>query len=239
MDNKDIRDNKNIILSLQTSPEIQRRANHNKIYNEAISPNNINNNVNIGNNPNLNYVNNLNIKKPVSNRSIQSSQNNTYFHNTNGNNKNSEDLNVPSNRNNILNCHTIDSSRYNTNTNNNVIPSLNDNAIFNRKKSIEDKNKKKELYQKNINGLADEVMKPSFLKTDVSMTMLGSGANNNININNESFLFLARNKLNQKHKQNAGSNFIEIKSNSKKKSSQYNNDSDNKSDLQKNKSFLY
>ena len=203
MDNKDIRDNKNIILSLQTSPEIQRRANHNKIYNEAISPNNINSNVNIGNNPNLNYANNLNIKKPVSNRSIQSSQNNTYFHNTNGNYKNSEDLNVPSNRNNILNCHTIDSSRYNTNTNNNIIPSLNDNAIFNRKKSIEDKNKKKELYQKNINGLADEVMKPSFLKTDVSMTMLGSGANNNININNESFLFLARNKLNQKHKQNA------------------------------------
>jgi len=238
MDNRDIRDNQNIFLSLQTSPEIQRRANQNKIYNETISQNN---DANIRNNPNLNYVNNLNINKPVTNRPIQSRQNNAYFNIRNGNKKNLEDLNVSSNMNNILNCHTVDSSRYNTNTNinSNIIPSLNDNAIFNRKKSIEDKNKKNELYQKNINGLADEVMKPSFLKSDVSMTMLGSGINNNNSNSNESFLFLARNKLNQKHKQNTGCNFIEIKSNSKKKSSQHNSNNDNKNDLQKNKSFLY
>ena len=239
MDNRNSRDKKNMILSLQTSPEIQRRANQNKINNETILQNNINNNINMRNNPNLNYGNNLNLNQPVTNRSIQSSQNNTYFHNRNGNKKNLEDLNVSSKKNNILNCHTIDSSRYNSNTN--VIPSLNDNAIFNRKKSIEDKNKKNELYKKNINGLADEVMKPSFLKTDVSLAMLGSGLNNCNSNSNESFLFLARNKLNQKHKQNAGNNFIEIKSNSKKKSSQYNINNDNKNDnnLQKNKSFLY
>jgi len=241
MENRNIRDNKNAFLSLQTSPEMERRSNQNKIYNETILQNNINNNINYRNNPNLDYSNNLNLNKAVTNRSIQNNQNNAYFHNRNGNKKILEDLNVSSNKNNILNCHTIDSSRYNTNTNNNVIPSLNDNAIFNRKKSIEDKNKKNELYQKSINGLADEVMKPSFLKSDVSMTILGSGLNNNNNNNNnESFLFLARNKLNQKLKQNTGCNFIEIKSNSKTKTSPYNsNDNKNDNNLQRNKSFLY
>ena len=49
-------------------------------------------------------------------------------------------------------------------------------------------------------------MKPSFVKSDVSMTMLGGGMN--INKNNDSFLFLARNKLKRKNTKNENSSFI-------------------------------
>ena len=245
MDNRDIRDNKNIFLSLQTSPEIQTRGNQNKTYNNSISQNNLNNNVNIRNNANLNFENKLNMNQPITNRSIQgyavklnsNNQSNTYFYKRNGNQNILEDLNVSSNKKKILNSYTIDSSRFNTN----VIPSSNDNSIFNKKKLIEDKNKKNKLYQKSINGLADEVMKPSFLKSDVSMTMLGSGSNNSNN-NNDSFLFLATNKLKEKHKQNAGCKFIEIKSNSRRMISPYNNRNNSKksdNNLQRNKSFLF
>ena len=238
---RDIKGNKNIFFSIQTSPEIQSRRNQNKVNNKNISQNNFNNNVNIRNNTNLNFVNNLNKNQSITNRSIINNQNNPYFHKRNGNQNIIEDLNVSSNKKNILNTHTIDSSRFNTNVTN-TIPSLNSNIIFNKKKITEDKNKRNELYQKSINGLADEVMKPSFLKSDVSMTMLGSGLNNSNNNNDESFLFLAKNKLNEKHKRNSGCTFIEIKSNSRRKNSPYNNRNNSKkgdNNLQRNKSFLY
>ena len=240
----DNRDNKNIFFSIQTSPEIQTRGNQNKIFNNNISQNNLNNDTNIRNNTNLNFANKLNMNQPITNRSIQgqtlkpnsNNQNIAYFHKRNGNQNILEDLNVSSNKKKILNSYTSDSSRFNAN----VIPTLKEKSSFNKKKLIEDKNKKNELYQKSINGLADEVMKPSFLKSDVSMTMLGSGLNNSNN--NESFLFLARNKLNEKHKKDTGCKFIEIKSNSRRKSSPYNNRNNSKksdNNLQRNKSFLY
>ena len=243
-DSRDIRDNKNIFLSTQTSPEIQTRGNQNKIYNKNIQQNNLNSNVNIRNNINLNFVNKLNKNQPITNRSIQeyalkfnsNNQNNTYFHKRNGNQNILEDLDVSSNKKNILNSHTIDSSRFSSN----IISSLNGNSAFNKKKLIEDKNKKNELYQKSINGLADQVMKPSFLKSDVSMTILGSGFNKSNN--NESFILLEKNKLNEKQKQNPGCNFIEIKNNSRRKSSPYNQRNNSKksyNNLQRNKSFLY
>jgi len=241
IDNRNIRDNNNIFLSNQTSPEIQVRGNLNKIYNQNIPQNNENKNANT----NLNFWKKLNVNQPITNRSIKSNalklnsnnQNITYFHKRNGNQTIFEDSKISSNKKNILNSHTIDSSRFNTN----AIPSLNDKSPFNKKKLIEDKNKKNELYQKSINGLADEVMKPSFLKSDVSMTMIGNVLNSSNNNNNESFLYLSRNKLNEKHKQNKGSNFFEIKTNSRRKSSPYNNRNNSKklnNSLQRNKSFL-
>ena len=102
--------------------------------------------------------------------------------------------------------------------------------------------KKVNLYQKSINGLAEEVMKPSFLKSDVSLTMYGGGLNMN-NSNKDSFLFLARNKLNKKDKKNDSNSFIDIKNNSRRNLSPFNNSSgkngNNVSYLQRNKSFLY
>ena len=123
-----------------------------------------------------------------------------------------------------MSTHTIDSSRLNNNAN----------------------KKNNELYQKSINGLADEVMKPSFLKSDVSMSMLGTNLNNNINDNNngnESFLFLTKNKLKKRNKNNESYSFIEIRSNLKRNVSPFNkgqNDRNgNNNNLSKNRSFLY
>ena len=239
----DTGNNKNIFLSFQTNPEIltekiMNRKNSN--YANAschVSRKNSNNSSH-----NINYMSN-NIS--LTNRANQSTipKNNTknqkiFFHNRNVNKKIIEELNISNASKNIVNSNTIDSSRFNSN----IVPSLNDNAIFKKKKKNEEKNKNNDLYQKSINGLAEEVMKPSFLKSDVSLTMYGGGLNIN-NRNKDSFLFLARNKLNKKDKKNDSNSFIDIKSNSRRNLSPFNNSSgkngNNVSYLQRNKSFLY
>ena len=238
--NKKNKENKNIFLSIQTSPENKNRNIGYKI-NKKSSKNNISNlsqlvfknNSNINNNNNYSYlIPNKTISQPVTNRSNQNiksnlaSNNNTKkdaLHNRN-NKKILEELNISYTSKNFLSTHTIDSSRLNNNAN----------------------KKNNELYQKSINGLADEVMKPSFLKSDVSMSMLGTNLNNNINDNNngnESFLFLTKNKLKKRNKNNESYSFIEIRSNLKRNVSPFNkgqNDRNgNNNNLSKNRSFLY
>ena len=238
--NKKNKENKNIFLSIQTSPENKNRNIGYKI-NKKSSKNNISNlsqlvfknNSNINNNNNNSYlIPNKTISQPVTNRSNQNiksnlaSNNNTKkdaLHNRN-NKKILEELNISYTSKNFLSTHTIDSSRLNNNAN----------------------KKNNELYQKSINGLADEVMKPSFLKSDVSMSMLGTNLNNNINDNNngnESFLFLTKNKLKKRNKNNESYSFIEIRSNLKRNVSPFNkgqNDRNgNNNNLSKNRSFLY
>lgn len=237
----DTGNNKNIFLSFQTNPEILtektvKRKNSNYTNDSHLSRKNSNSSSN-----NINFMNN-NIS--LTNRANQSTipKNNTknqkiFFHDRNAN-KNIEELNISNVSKNILNSYTIDSSRFNSN----IIPSVNDNAIFKKKKKNEEKNKNNDLYQKSINGLAEEVMKPSFLKSDVTLTMYGGGLNMNNN-NKDSFLFLARNKLRQKDKKNDNNSFIDIKSSSRRNLSPFNNSSgknkNNVSYLQRNKSFLY
>ena len=212
------------------------------------SNNSISNNINFLNND-INNIKNIDISQPNTNRSNISyiskinSKNNKRNYNRNENKNFFEELNISSNSKNILNSKTIESSRFN----NNIVPSIKDNTFFNKNKKSEDKIKKDELYKKSINGLADEVMKPSFLKSDVSMTML-SGLNSD---NNKSFLFLARNKLKKKIIKNDNYNFINIKSNNDRKYSPFNNnntniknkdnrnDKNDKKDLHRNRSFLY
>jgi len=239
----DTNNNKNIFLSFQTNPEIltekiMNRKNSNYANSSYMSRKNSNN----SSNNNINYKSN-NIS--LTNRGNQSTipKNNTknqkiFFHNRNVNKKIIEELNISNVSKNFINSYTIDSSRFNSN----IVPSVNDNAIFKKKKINEDKNKNNDLYQKSINGLAEEVMKPSFLKSDVSLTMYGGGLNMN-NSNKDSFLFLARNKLNKKDKKNDSNSFIDIKSNSRRNLSPFNNSSgkngNNVSYLQRNKSFLY
>ena len=239
----DTGNNKNIFLSFQNNPKILTEKIMNKKnsnfanVSSHVSRKNSNNSSN-----NVNFMNN-NIS--LSNRANQSTipKNNTknqkiFFHNRNVNKKIIEELNISNVSKNIVNSYTIDSSRFN----NNIVPSVNDNAIFKKKKKNEEKNKNNDLYQKSINGLAEEVMKPSFLKSDVSLTMYGGGLSMN-NSNKDSFLFLTRNKLNKKDKKNDSNSFIDIKSNSRRNLSPFNNSSgkngNNVSYLQRNKSFLY
>ena len=239
----DTGNNKNIFMSFQTNPEtltektINRKNSNYANASSHMSRKNSNNSSN-----NINYMNN-NIS--LTNRANQSTipKNNTknqkiFFHKRSVNKKIIEELNISNVSKNIINSYTIDSSRFN----NNIVPSVNDNAIFKKKKKNEEKNKNNDLYQKSINGLAEEVMKPSFLKSDVSLTMYGGGLNMN-NSNKDSFLFLARNKLNKKDKKNDSNSFIDIKSNSRRNLSPFNNSSgkngNNISYLQRNKSFLY
>ena len=239
----DTGNNKNIFLSFQNNPKIltekimnKKNSNFSNVSSH-VSRKNSNNSSN-----NVNFMNN-NIS--LSNRANQSTipKNNTknqkiFFHNRNVNKKIIEELNISNVSKNIVNSYTIDSSRFN----NNIVPSVNDNAIFKKKKKNEEKNKNNDLYQKSINGLAEEVMKPSFLKSDVSLTMYGGGLSIN-NSNKDSFLFLTRNKLNKKDKKNDSNSFIDIKSNSRRNLSPFNNSSgkngNNVSYLQRNKSFLY
>ena len=239
----DTGNNKNIFLSFQNNHKIltekimnKKNSNFSNVSSH-VSRKNSNNSSN-----NVNFMNN-NIS--LSNRANQSTipKNNTknqkiFFHNRNVNKKIIEELNISNVSKNIVNSYTIDSSRFN----NNIVPSVNDNAIFKKKKKNEEKNKNNDLYQKSINGLAEEVMKPSFLKSDVSLTMYGGGLSIN-NSNKDSFLFLTRNKLNKKDKKNDSNSFIDIKSNSRRNLSPFNNSSgkngNNVSYLQRNKSFLY
>ena len=246
--NKD-KGNKNIFLSIQTSPENKGR---NNIVNKKNSNININNNItnlsqlifknnttNINNNVNnINYMN-KNISQPVTKRT--KNQKNDSIHNRNSK-KLLDELNLSYTYKNILNSNTIDSTRIN----NNISPLLNDNSFLNKNRKTEDKNNKKnnELYQKSINGLADEVMKPSFLKSDVSMTILGNNYNNNGNNSNntssDSFLFSTKNKQKKKNKQNESYSFVEIQNNVKRNVSPFNKDrNNNNSNLNRNRSFLY
>ena len=189
---------------------------------------------------------NKNISQPITNRANKNiiNQKKDSFPNNRNNKKPLDELNISYTYKNIINSHTIDSTRLN----NNISPLLNDNNSFlNKNRKVEDKNNKKnnELYQKSINGLADEVMKPSFLKSDVSMTMLGNNYNNGNNSNNtstDSFLFLAKNKMKKKNKQNESYSFVEIHNNVKRNSSPFNrdrNNNNNNNNLNRNRSFLY
>ena len=264
LNKEDKNKNKNIFLSIQTNEEMKNKDESNNYFYKKNSQNNFSNNLNNINkislknnnsfskninflNNNINNIHNINISQPVTNRA--NDNNNLTINNKNQkknflNNRNIkknvfEELTASGASKNILNSRTIDSSRFN----NNIVPSLNDNSFLNKNKIIDDKNKKNELYQKNINGLADEVMKPSFLKSDVTMTMLGGGLN--INKNNDSFLFLAKNKIRNKNRQNDNSSFYDIKSNSKRNYSPFNRSNSNsknrknQSNLHRNKSFLY
>ena len=253
--------NKNIFLSIQTSPENKERNIVTKLSKRnSNSINNINNNIsnlsqlviksnntNITNN--INYLN-KNISQPITNRSNQNLKNQKAdsLHNNRNNKKILEELNLSYTYKNVLNSHTIDSTRLN----NNISPLLNDNSFLNKNRKIEDKkkiNKKNnELYQKSINGLADEVMKPSFLKSDVSMTMLGNNYNNNGNVNNsnntssDSFIFLNKKNLKKKNKQTESYSFVEIQNNVKRNVSPFNKDrsnNTNNNNLNRNRSFLY
>ena len=166
------------------------------------------------------------------------------MHNNRNSKKILNELNLSYTYKNLLNSHTIDSTRMN----NNKTPLLNDNSYLYKKK--EDKSNKKqnkknnELYQKSINGLADEVMKPSFLKSDVSMTMLQNNynnGNNNMISNNkstDSFTFLNKNKM-KKNKQSESYSFVEIQNSLKRNSSPFNKDRKNNNNLNRNRSFLY
>ena len=193
-------------------------------------------------NNNINNIHNINISQPITNRANSNNNNlkiiskiNKKDYNRNLKKNIFEDLNVS------CNSHTIDSSRINNNNNNNIniIPTLNEKTFLNKHKIIEDKNKKNDLYQKSINGLAEEVMKPSFLKSDVSMTKLGGGININ---NNDSFLFLAKNKIKNKNNKNDNSSFVEQQNNNKRNISPFNNSNSknkNNNSLHRNRSFLY
>ena len=254
INNSKSKDTKNIFLSIQTSPENKQRGNK---LTRKNSKNNINtnltnlsqlvfnNNNNSKINNNINYMN-KNISQPITNRANKNiiNQKKDSFPNNRNNKKPLDELNISYTYKNIINSHTIDSTRLN----NNISPLINDNNSFlNKNRKVEDKNNKKnnELYQKSINGLADEVMKPSFLKSDVSMTMLGNNFNNGNNSNNtstDSFLFLAKNKMKKKNKQNESYSFVEIQNNVKRNSSPFNRDRNNinnNNNLNRNRSFLY
>ena len=257
INNSNKSDNKNIFLSIQTNSEMINESDFNKNMYKKNSQNSFSNNLNNisqislkSNNSLSNNItflnNNINISQPITNRSNNNLKINTknqkkdFLNNRNYNQNVFDELNISYTSKNILNSHTIDSSHLN----NNIIPSLNDNSFLNKNKIIDEKTKKNELYQKSINGLADEVMKPSFLKSDVSMTMLGGGLNNNNN--NDSFLILAKNRLKKRNKKNDSPNFIEIKSNTKRNCSPFNrknsnskNRNDNNNNLHRNRSFLY
>ena len=246
------KDQKNLFLSIQTSPEHKEKNLTNKITrkNSNLKSDNINtnlsklsqlvqkNNKNIINN--INYMN-KNISQPITNRSNKNLKNS--LHNNRNSKKLLNELNLSYTYKNMLNSHTIDSTRMN----NNKTPLLNDNSFLNKNRKNEDKNNKKnnELYHKSINGLADEVMKPSFLKSDVSLTMLGNNFNNNngsnsINTSTDSFLFLAKKNMKKKNKQNESYSFVEIQNNVKRSSSPFNKDKKStKSNLNRNRSFLY
>ena len=264
INNSNKNENKNIFLSIQTNSEMINENDFNKNIYKKNSQNSFNNNLNNISqislksnnslstninflNNNINNIHNINISQPVTNRSnnnlkINSKNQKKEILNNNRHNKQKvfDELNISYTSKNILNSRTIDSSRLN----NNIIPSLNDNSFLNKNKIFDEKNKKNDLYQKSINGLADEVMKPSFLKSDVSMTILSGGINNNNN--NESFLFMAKNRLKKKNRQNDSPSFIEIKSNTKRNCSPFNhnnsnskNRNNNNNNLHRNRSFLY
>ena len=256
INNNQVKETKNIFLSIQTSPENKQRNFGNNKLNRKNSKNSINNNLtnlsqlvfqNNGSkiNNNINYMN-KNISQPITNRPINNILSNPKkdsFPNNRNHKKILSQLNTSSTYKNVINSHTMDSTRLN----NNLTPLLNDNSFLNKNRKNEDKNNKKnnELYHKSINGLADEVMKPSFLKSDVSLTMLGNNFNNNngsnsINTSTDSFLFLAKKNIKKKNKQNESYSFVEIQNNVKRSSSPFNKDKKStKSNLNRNRSFLY
>ena len=221
---------KNRILSI--SPDIQNDQ-------IVLLKKNIPNNNNLSNN--LKFMNkNINISQPITNRSKNNNnlnQKKDFLNNRNNKLDIFDEINPSNTTKNIKNSHTIDSSRLN----NNLIPNLNDNSFFNKNKM----NENNDLYQKSINGLAEEVMKPSFLKSDVTMAKLGGGINKTNNNNNDSFLFLAKKKIKNNHKKDDNSNYLEIKNNIRKNSSPFNNNNINKrnnknnNSLHRNRSFLY
>jgi hypothetical protein len=226
---------KNRILSI--SPDIQNDQ-------IILIKKNTQNKYNVSNN--LKFMNNknINISQPITNRAKNNNNMNQQkdFLNKRKNKIDIfDEINVSGTTKNILNSHTIDSCRLN----NNLIPSLNDNSIFNKNKINEDKKKNNDLYQKSINGLAEEVMKPSFLKSDVSMAKLGGGISTNNSTNNDSFLFLAKKKFKNNNRKDENTNFLEIKNNSRRNSSPFNSYSNNvnnrnnkNNNLQRNRSFL-
>ena len=241
------KDQKNLFLSIQTSPENKENNISNKITRKHSNSKSNNINTNLSNlsqlvqRNNINYLN-KNISQPITNRSNKNLKNS--LHNNRNSKKILNELNLSYTYKNLLNSHTIDSTRMN----NNKTPLLNDNSYLYKKK--EDKSNKKqnkknnELYQKSINGLADEVMKPSFLKSDVSMTMLQNNynnGNNNMISNNkstDSFTFLNKNKM-KKNKQSESYSFVEIQNSLKRNSSPFNKDRKNNNNLNRNRSFLY
>ena len=254
INNNQIKETKNIFLSIQTSPENKQRNFGSTKLTKKIAKNSLSNNLpNLSQlvfqnngakiNNNTNYMN-KNISQPITNRPINnilSSQKKESFPNNRNNKKILNQINTSSAYKNVINSHTIDSSRLS----NNLSPLLNDNSFLNKNRKNEDKNGKKnnELYHKSINGLADEVMKPSFLKSDVSMTILGNNYNNGNNSNNtstDSFLFLAKKNIKKKNKQNESYSFIEVQNDAKRSSSPFNKDKKSiKNNLNRNRSFLY
>ena len=196
----------------------------------------INNNKSNNTTTYLDNINNINLSQPMTNRTNQRSKNHKKnIFNNNHNINIFDEINISYTSKNVLHNHTVDSNRYN-------LPSINDNSLYlNNKKKRNNRRLKGELYQKGINGLAEEVMKPSFLKSDVSMTMLGSGLNSSTN-NNESFLFLAKNRMRRKNRDNENYSFIEIQNTNKRNFSPFNrsnskNGSNN--NLHRNRSFLF
>ena len=250
INNTKSKESKNIFLSIQTSPENKQTNLANNKISKKNSNNNINNNLSnlsqlvLKNNSskinnNINYMNKF-ISQPITNRSnnIQNQKKDSFPNNRN-NKKKLDELNISYSYKNVINSHTIDSTRMN----NNISPLFNDNSFLSKNRKNEEKNNKKnnELYQKSINGLADEVMKPSFLKSDVSMTMLNNNYNNGNNSNNtssDSFYFFTKNKLKKKNKQSESYSFVEIQNNVKRNTSPFNRDR-NSNNLNRNRSFLY